>query len=213
VLSHAAVGGRLPSGIPARTLRIEYPGAISSVICRGSQKQAFLHASPAPGLYQQSVTVTLTAADNLDPSPKIFYTTDGTDPRTGGLLYSGPLSLTNDTPLQFAAVDRRSNGEAAVHSTNYTVNHAPVPAAPAIRVRPGKTATSLISPNNTDQADTVFTYAVTAPPVHGTATVSAAGLVTFTADKKYTGSDSIIIGVQDPRGGAATVTIPVTVSK
>jgi probable HAF family extracellular repeat protein len=169
--------------------------------------------TPAGGLYQQAVVVSLSASDNLDPSPIIRYTVDGSDPRVGGLDYSGPVRLTADTVLRFHAVDRRLNEEAVVHAAAYVVNHAPVPAAPAIVVRQGRTATSAVAPRDPDPVDATFAYRITVPPAHGAAQISVAGVVTYAADKRYLGPDGLVVEVRDPRGGVGTVSIPVTVTK
>ena len=47
-------------------------------------------ASPSAGKVEAtSLSVTLTVKDNVDTSPKVYYTTDGTDPIVGTNLYTG----------------------------------------------------------------------------------------------------------------------------
>lgn len=118
-----------------------------------------------------------------------------------------------DTLLRFHAVDRRLNEEPVIHAASYGVNHAPVPAAPAIVVRQGRTATSAVVPRDPDPADATFAYRIAVPPAHGAAQVSVAGVVTYPAGKKFLGPDGLVVEVSDPRGGVGTVSIPVTVTK
>jgi parallel beta-helix repeat protein len=59
------------------------------------------------GLYNTTKTVNLTANDQQDPNPQIYYTLDGSDPTTSSTLYSGPINITNEgtTVLKFRAFD------------------------------------------------------------------------------------------------------------
>lgn len=90
------------------------------------------------------------------------------------------------------------------------VNHPPVPNAPAILVDQGATATSQVSHGDPDSGDS-FTYSITMNPAHGTASVDEEGLVTFTADSNYAGSDSLEVTVTDQGGLFASVEIPITI--
>jgi hypothetical protein len=62
-----------------------------------------------------TLTLTLSATDNLDPAPKIYYTTDGTAPTTASTLYSAPIVVTNTNPngvdmtVRYFAVDAQDN--------------------------------------------------------------------------------------------------------
>jgi VCBS repeat-containing protein len=73
-----------------------------------------------------------------------------------------------------------------------------------------KSGTSQVSPNDPDVGQTV-TFAVTRPPVHGTASVDANGLVTYTPALNFTGSDSLVVTVTDngvpPLAGTVTITV------
>ena len=81
-----------------------------------------------------------------------------------------------------------------------------------LQQRQQTSSTSQIRPNDPDVGQTV-TFAVTTPPVHGTASVDANGLVMYTPALNFTGSDSLVVTVTDngtpPLVG--TVTIAVTV--
>jgi glycosidase len=61
-----------------------------------------------------SLAVTLSATDADDPSPVIYYTTDGSVPTMESLVYSGPITVTNvgsgvDMTIRYFAVDASSN--------------------------------------------------------------------------------------------------------
>ena len=59
------------------------------------------------GSYTTDQIVTLSATDNMDTNPKIYYTLDGTTPTTNSTLYDWPISinLVGTTVLKFIAVD------------------------------------------------------------------------------------------------------------
>ncbi len=63
-------------------------------------------AHPTGGYFTDAPLVTLTATDNFDNRPAIYYTTDGTDPTTESTRYTKPLTLSNTTILKFNAADR-----------------------------------------------------------------------------------------------------------
>jgi predicted outer membrane repeat protein len=70
----------------------------------------FVTASPLGGLYTTHQTVTLTGGDG-DTAAKVYYTTDGTDPKTSGTsnIYTSPISIGSTTTLRYIAVDGASN--------------------------------------------------------------------------------------------------------
>ena len=91
-------------------------------------------------------------------------------------------------------------------------NRAPAPTAPGITTASNVTGTTQITVNDPDTGQG-HTFAVTNQPGGGTATVTAAGLVTYTPKPGFSGADSIEVTVADagiPQQSAA-VTIPVTV--
>ena len=70
-------------------------------------------ASPAGGSYPVAQQVTVTASEQ---GSDIYYTTDGSDPVTGGELstpepqhYTGPITIEAATTLKFAAFDPSNN--------------------------------------------------------------------------------------------------------
>lgn len=81
--------------------------------------------SPAAGTYQDSVTVSLSAAAGAT----IRYTTDGSEPTTGSTVYTSPITLTSSTTVHARAWE---NGKdpSAVSREVFTITSAPVPADP-----------------------------------------------------------------------------------
>ncbi len=79
-------------------------------------------ANPDGGVYTANLVVTLTATDNRDPHPSIYYTTDGTTPTTSSALYTNPIGiyLPGSTVLKFMARDASGN-QATVQTMTYTL--------------------------------------------------------------------------------------------
>jgi len=86
-------------------------------------------AAPAGGTFNSAQNVTLTATDNIDPAPFIYYTTDGREPTILDNDGSGvtPLmginiSAEGVTTLRFFAVDNSSNEETPDKQEVYTID-------------------------------------------------------------------------------------------
>ena len=79
------------------------------------------NAIPGTNIYILPITVTITASDDTDPTPDIYYTTDGTDPITSGTrtIYTGPISIITTTTLNFAAQDETGDWS-PVYTETYT---------------------------------------------------------------------------------------------
>jgi hypothetical protein len=90
-------------------------------------------------------------------------------------------------------------------------NNPPVPTAPAIETFKNDEGTSQVIHGDPDDGDTQ-SYAVTTEPTNGTATVSDAGLVTYTPNSGYAGVDELIVTVTDGADATGMVTISVTVT-
>jgi hypothetical protein len=93
-------------------------------------------------------------------------------------------------------------------------NTAPTPTAPAINILPNTPGTSQISANAPDVGD-ILTFTATKLPAHGTASVNATGLVTYTPNTNFIGTDSLVVTVTDnatpPLAGTVTLSVTVTI--
>ena len=67
--------------------------------------------APVVNATRNGNTVILSATDNIDTSPKIYYTLNGTDPTTSSTPYNEPINLPENatTPISFIAVDSSGN--------------------------------------------------------------------------------------------------------
>ncbi|WP_172665899.1 starch-binding protein [Flammeovirga sp. OC4] len=76
--------------------------------------------TPDGGTFDGSVTVTLSASDNEDANPKIYYSTDGSTPSE--IAYgSTTITLTADATIQYYAEDASGN-TSTLASSSFTVN-------------------------------------------------------------------------------------------
>ncbi|WP_176720327.1 chitobiase/beta-hexosaminidase C-terminal domain-containing protein [Methanobacterium bryantii] len=75
------------------------------------------------GTYNISKSVALAAYDDQDPNPTIYYTTDGSDPKTSSkrVKYTSPINISSTTTLKFYAVDKAGN-EADVSTETYIID-------------------------------------------------------------------------------------------
>ncbi|HBQ27910.1 MAG TPA: hypothetical protein DD719_00510 [Desulfotomaculum sp.] len=84
-------------------------------------------ATPKAGHYSQGITVTLTS---LTPGAKIYYTTDGTDPKNsaGRQEYTAPLPVTQTATIKAVAVKDNLTSEVSIF--NYTFGPLPGETSP-----------------------------------------------------------------------------------
>jgi len=77
--------------------------------------------NPQGGTYNvgDTVSVTLSATDDTDTNPTIYYTLDGTDPTTASSVYNSALTVTSDVTVKTVAVDSQG-AMSAVVSASYS---------------------------------------------------------------------------------------------
>lgn len=77
-------------------------------------------------------------------------------------------------------------------------NEAPEATAEGILTKPGKTGYSALVASDPDGDTSLLTYAIVQPPVHGTVTVDAEGVLAYTAfDDAEEGLDAFVVAVTD----------------
>lgn len=74
--------------------------------------------SPTTGVYQDSVTVSLSVANPQDAI--IYYTTDGSDPTTESTEYTGPFTVTESCVVKAIGV-ADSYGDSVIAKATYTI--------------------------------------------------------------------------------------------
>lgn len=128
-------------------------------------------ASPASGKVENaSLSVTLTASDNVDSNPKIYYTTDGTNPVVGSNLYNGSILINEDTTIKAIAVDNSGN-ISTVYNFSYMLNQdvtPPVvtPSLPAGKYETAQNITLNVKDNNDKSPKLYYTTDGTKPLIN-----------------------------------------------
>lgn len=130
---------------------------------------------------------------------------------TGLVTYTPDTGFGGTDTLQVRVTDNGSPSLSAFVNIAVTVNRAPVPTAAGFSVSTNGVKTTQVFPNDPDSSQT-HSYTITTQGTKGTATVSAAGVVTYTAGA-VAGSDSFQVRVTDSGTPALEgfVSVPVTV--
>jgi hypothetical protein len=133
-------------------------------------------ASPAAGTYTSAQSVTLTANETAT----IYYTTNGTTPTTASTVYTGPISISATTTLQFIGKDTAGNTSTPVAAT-YTIN-IPDTTAPVLTITPAATFTTnqTVTMSTNETATIWYTVDGSDPTTSGTK-VQYSSPVTLTA--------------------------------
>jgi VCBS repeat-containing protein len=135
-----------------------------------------------------------------------------TNAATGAFTYTPNANANGADSFSFQAGDGILNSNVATVTLNIAaVNDAPAPSAPAIATSEDTAGTSQVAANDPD-AGATHTYSIVTAPTHGTATVSATGLVTYTPAANYNGADSLTVRVTDQSTAFGQVVIPITVA-
>jgi len=127
-------------------------------------------ANQPGGTYTGSVTVTLSCSDDFSGCSGIRYTEDNSTPTTSSPLYSGPITISATTTLQFMAVDNAGN-QSSVQSIAYTI----LPSTYPLTITFSDTGSGTVSGTTTGTPSTV-NYST-----NGSNSISVGATVTLTA--------------------------------
>ncbi|MCU7935448.1 MAG: chitobiase/beta-hexosaminidase C-terminal domain-containing protein [Candidatus Thiodiazotropha sp. (ex Dulcina madagascariensis)] len=95
-----------------------YSSEVSAAIISGPDVEPpVTSATPASGNYTSNQTISLTAIDNIDPNPVIYFTTDDSTPTIASAVYTSPITVYDGTVLKYYAMDASGNSEAAKTET------------------------------------------------------------------------------------------------
>ncbi|MBJ6727650.1 chitobiase/beta-hexosaminidase C-terminal domain-containing protein [Geomonas sp. Red875] len=165
-------------------------------------------ASPVPGEYASGpVAVTLTANE----AGTIYYTTDGTTPTQASAVYTGPISVTANTTIQYFSVDQAGNVE-GVKSGTWTLHTADM--VMSVKINNGATTT----------ASNVVTLTLAATDPQGVSTMQfSSDGVNYSTEEPYAttkqwtlspgeGPKTIYVRFRDATLGGGHLYFPVTAS-
>ncbi|NYB52465.1 MAG: right-handed parallel beta-helix repeat-containing protein, partial [Methanobacteriaceae archaeon] len=160
-----------------------------------------VNASLSSGLYNTSQSVNLTASDNIDLHPIIYYTTDGSNPTTSSAIYTTSITISTTTTLKFMAVDFTGN-QSPVNMVYYIFS-------PIGNLNTGKGYSSIqnaindnltvngnviVVRNGTYTENIVVNKKLTITPYNGNVTIQAANLNNPAITINSGGSGSVISG-------------------
>src|SRR3984957_8872478 len=169
----------------------------------GSQQHAVAPAfSPAAGGYSTSVSVSISTTT---ANATIYYTTDGSAPRTASTKYPAPISIASTTTLNAIAT---ATGFLQSGTTTAVYTITTQTPAPAFTPAPGS-YTSAQSVVLTDTGATIYYTTNGSTPTHSSAVYSAAIPVSATTTIKAIGSKS---GLTDSPVATGTFTINTSAS-
>ncbi len=92
-----------------------------------------------------------------------------------------------------------------------SINSSPVATAAMIQVNEDSTGNSQILVSDSDVGDT-HSFTIFAPPLLGTATITATGLINYTPSANLNGSDRILVTVTDSAGNIDNIIVPVKIN-
>lgn len=122
-------GRAFGSGDQAGTFATATPGAANPVDFLDQEREAALGTAefslPA-GFYEDPIQVSLEASD---PDALIFYTTDGSDPKDSGKLYTGAITIESRAgePNAYVSIPNRFGYGYSEFLKSYAYNYAPEP--------------------------------------------------------------------------------------
>lgn len=158
-------------------------------------------ASPAPGANVFPVTVTLACETS---GAKVYYTIDGSDPKTSSTKKEYATSFTLQNPATIKAVSARGSEFSSVKSFDYTMPQITISGAPtSVVLKPNETKQLTLT---TTPADATLKYESSKTNI---VTVDSSGKITA----KAKGTAEITVTATKTGMTAVDVKIPVTISE
>lgn len=119
-------------------------------------------------------------------------------------------------PISAIATNNALSSRTATISATYVVNAASANHAPALVADNATTATNTtvvipVLANDSDPDGNPLTVTSVTQGASGTATINSNNTVTYTPNRRFSGSDTFSYSVSDGRGGSATAVVSVTV--
>lgn len=84
--------------------------------------------TPYTGTYTQPLDIVITPENN---STEIRYTTDGSDPHTSSLLYTGPINISETTTISAIAIDTSTNSISSITKNELSIEFSGAQIEPA----------------------------------------------------------------------------------
>jgi hypothetical protein len=142
-------------------------------------------ASPAPGLFSSTQSLTLSDAD---ATAKIRYTTDGTAPSPTSTLYGGPITVDFSRTIKAIAVDAAGNTSGAI-SGDWLIT---IPAGSKVAANlSGVSSTGKASLENKGGGSFLFLLEILKAPANSTLNVFIDGRQVTTVRTDATGSGKL----------------------
>ncbi len=153
----------------------------------------------------------LTYAKVAGPTPAGAGTVTCTS--AGSCTYTPTTGFTGQLTFTYKANDGTVDSNTATVTINVSQgNRAPVAVDDTLTLRNDAPKDVNVATNDTDADGNALTFVKASDPSHGTATCTAAGVCTYTANVGYTGPDSFTYTVSDGQGGSDLGTVSVTVT-
>ncbi len=133
---------------------------------------------------------------------------------SGVINYTPPADFNGTVTFTYRVTD--ADGDTSVGTVTVMVtpvNDTPVAMNDTLAAAAGVPATATVLANDTGLGDAPVVVTITTMPMHGTVSVNAAGVVTYTAMAGYEGPDSFVYTVTDKDGQTAMGTVAVTVTR
>ncbi len=151
---------------------------------------------PSGGTYSSAQTVTISdVTPGVGPNENLWYTTDGTTPNAGSLVYTGPIPITASTTLQAISEYVTGYNNSAVGTAIYTLQVATPTFSPAAGTY--STAQTVTISDSTSGATIYYTTngssPTTASPVYSSA-ITVSSTETLKALATETGYTNSAVG-------------------